>query len=139
MFATIDDNKVQDVISSYQHTEQTIIEGSDEHLDLILDLRGDLVEITRLTKKLVDEIETNFNEFNEDSAKDAVVKVFPIFRKAFQISESIKRKSLLKDALKDPLADFNREVDELKEFVSDLSRYKVQKNDELIKLFNEEI
>ena len=137
MVASINDKTIGVVLSSYQQTEQTLIEGSDEHLDLILEITNDLKQMTRLTADLVGEIEENFNSFNQNTAKDAVVKIFPCFGIANQIIGLLK-KSPLYPSLKTSLAAFIIELNELKEFVSDLSKYKVQDNKELIALFNDE-
>ncbi len=137
MIAALNDNTINTVISSLQHTERTIAEGSDEHLDLILDVKRDVIAMTEATKKLVAEIEQNFNSFSEETAKDAVVKLFPCFRMAYQLISLIKR-TILYNSVKSDISLFNIELDELKEFVSDLSRYKVQKNEELRALFNDE-
>lgn len=137
MIAALNDNTVNTVISSLQHTERTITEGSDEHLDLILDVKRDLSNMTEATRNLVAEIESNFNSFNEETAKDAVVKLFPCFRMSYQLISLIKR-TILYNSVRSDISLFKRELDELKEFASDLSRYKVQKNEELIALFNDE-
>lgn len=54
-----------------------------------------------------------------------------------QIISLIKR-TIVYSEVKSEVSVFDLELDELKEFVNDLFRYKVQKNEELIALFNEE-
>jgi hypothetical protein len=137
MTAAIDINKINTVISSYQHTEKTIIEGSDEHLDLILDVQNDLIKMTEVTQDLVGDIERDFNLFNEETAKNAVIKIFPCFRMADHIIDRLKGFFIYPSIIAQ-VNNFEAEVNELKEFVSDLSRYKVQQNDDLIALFNDE-
>lgn len=137
MHAYLDNKRIENVISSYDHTEKTLIGGSDEHLDLILEITTDLSKITSVTDELINDIEKNFNSFTSETAKDAIVKIFPIFRLAHQLNNSLKRKGLT-NGLETPIADFNAVVNELKEFVSDLERYKIQNTDDLKALFNEE-
>lgn len=136
MIAHIDDNQLSKVIYSYNETERVIIEGSDEHLDLILDIKGDLTRLTSLTEELVNQIEKDFNAFTIETAKDAVVKLFPIFRIAYHIVQRLRHNNLT-NGLETTIADFIGVVDELKEFVSDLERYKIQSTDELTELFQE--
>jgi hypothetical protein len=136
MIATLNDATVNKVISSYQHTEQTIREGSDAHLDLILDIKSDLLKMIEATKSVVTEIEEKFNGFTEDTAKDAVLKLLPCFRIAYQLIALLKR-SMLYKSVKKEIGLFNLELNELKEFVSDLQRYKIEKNEELTALFND--
>ena len=137
MIASIEDKTIRTVISSYQHAEKMLVEGSDEHLDLILEIKNDLQKMTVLTRALVHEIELNFNAISKEAAKEAVVKIFPCFGIAEQIVGHLKRAGLYSSLLS-TIHAFDTELNELKEFVSDLSRYKVQDNDELIALFNEE-
>lgn len=138
MSVSVIENAIDTVISSYQHTDKIIVEGSDEHLDLILHIQNDLKQMTALTKALVDALEEEFNLLDEQTAKDMVVKIFPCFRMAYQIISRLK-KSMLYPGLQNTIAEFNTELDELKEFTSDLSRYKVQQNTELLDLFNAEM
>lgn len=57
MIAALNDSTINTVISSFQHVEKTITEGSDEHLDLIIDVKSDLKAMTEATRTLVAEIE----------------------------------------------------------------------------------
>jgi len=137
MIACTEKDKINNIISSYQQTERTILEGSDQHLDLILDVRNDLARITNLTKDLVEDLEQDFNTMDKTKAKETVVNIFPCLRMAHQITSSLRR-SFICNEVKQQVNDFDREVNELKEIVSDLSRYKVEKNDDLVALFNDE-
>lgn len=133
----LNNNTIDKVISSYQSSEKAIIEGSDEHLDIICNVKEALLSMTASTKILVDAIEASFNSFHEDDAKDALVRIFPLFRLAHQMIRHVRKSFVHKD-VKKHLDNFVIEVNDLKELVSDLSRYKLQKNEELIALFNEE-
>ncbi len=132
------EDSIDSVITSYESVERSIVEGSDEHLDLILDVQGKLSNVTNSTIRLVNVIERDFNTIDRERAKEIIVKLLPCFRIAYQIIGNIKR-HFIYNSVKNYVTEFEREVNELKEFISDLSRYKVQENSSLIAMFNDEM
>jgi hypothetical protein len=127
---------IEVAVSSIEHTEQSIIKGSDEHLDLILEIQKGLYTNTELIRKVVDDIEKNFNSYSSEKAKDLLAKIFPVFKLAESINSSINSEGIEKE-LKAHLADFNDEVKELFEMANDLSRYKVNISTDYNSLFND--
>lgn len=127
--ATLDIEKIDSTLSSFEDTEKTIIEGSDAHLDIILEIQKGLTENTELTRSLVDYIEANFNCFSETSAQMLVAKIFPCFDLTKKIREAIESVNLINE-VRGHLSNFEAEVDELFEITTDLSRYKVNGTDE---------
>lgn len=135
----LDESKIDSLNSSYEAAERIIIDGSDEHLDIILTVQKHLTRATYSTCEVVKEIENNFNHFTPAIAKRVIVKLFPAFRTAYQIIGILKRNHAIYKGVKSHVSAFESELNELKEFISDLSRYKVEQNEELVALFNEEM
>ncbi|SFW46421.1 hypothetical protein [Chitinophaga sancti] len=120
-----DDIKMIEItVSSIENTERSITKGSDEHLDLILDIRNGLSENTFLIRKVVDDIEQHFNSYTVEKAQNLLAKIFPVFNLTKSINALIEKLELSND-LSTHLAAFNDEVRELSEIANDLSRYKV--------------
>lgn len=85
-----DDLKIiERTVASMEDTEQSILQGLDEHLDIILDVQKGLSNIAALTSELADDIERNSNSYTTEKAKDMLIRIFPIFRGAENINTSI--------------------------------------------------
>lgn len=126
---------IDEVITSYQSTEEVIVEGSDEHLDLILNVKNHLDKMTNATILCTDYLEIQFNTISELQAKEILIKLMPCFRMAHQVISIIKKSAVYK-GVKTSISNLSREVDELKEIVSDISRYKLSDNTELQNLIS---
>lgn len=127
---------IEMTVSTIEKTERSIAKGSDEHLDLILDIREGLSESTLLISKVIDDIEKNFNSYTTEQAQNLLTKIFPVFDLTKSINSLIERLELSKD-LKTHLAAFNDEVRELSEIANDLSRYKVNTSTDYNSLFHD--
>lgn len=135
-FCADDIKIIERTVSSMEDTEQSILQGSDEHLDMILDVQKGLSDIAALARELVDDIERNFNSYTTEKAKDMLIRIFPIFRRAENINTSIINVGLLNE-VKAQLEMFNNEINDLREITNDISRYKVSANDDYNSLFND--
>ncbi|WP_440134431.1 hypothetical protein [Chitinophaga sancti] len=90
-----DDIKMIEItVSSIENTERSITKGSDEHLDLILDIRDGLSENTFLIRKVVDDIEQHFNSYTVEKAQNLLAKIFPVFNLTKSINALIEKLGL---------------------------------------------
>ena len=127
---------IEQTVSSIEDTEQFILRGSDEHLDLILEVRKELSNIAELTRGIVEDIERNFNNYTSEKARDIVDKVPSIFRGAEKIN-TLTINVGLQNEVSTQLEMFNNEINDLREITNDLSRYKVSRNEDYNSLFND--
>jgi len=127
---------IEQTVSSIEDTEQFILHGSDEHLDLILDVQKGLSNIAELTRGIVNDVEKNFNGYTSEKAKDIVDKAFLIFSGSGKINTLIINAGL-QNEVRTQLEMFNNEVNDLREITNDLSRYKVNRNEDYNSLFND--
>jgi len=127
---------IEQTVSSIEDTEQFILRGSDEHLDLILEVRKELSNIAELTRGIVEDIERNFNNYTSEKARDIEDKVPSIFRGAEKIN-TLTINVGLQNEVSTQLEMFNNEINDLREIANDLSRYKVSRNEDYNSLFND--
>ncbi len=126
--ATLDIEKIKSTLSSLEDTEK-IIAGSDEHLDLILDIQKSLSENSKLTASLVDTVEANFRNYTPTKAQEFIARVFPLFDMAKNIKRAIQEEGIFNE-VRSHWEEFAEEVDDLFEIVNDLSRYKSSADDD---------
>lgn len=136
MESVLDIEKIDPALSSLEDTEKAVIEGSDEHLDIILIVQNALSKNTVETQLLVNYIESNFNNYTAKTAQELIAKVFPYFDLAKKIKEAVKESGISMD-VKSHLAEFETEVNELFEITNDLSKHKVRSSDDYNTLFND--
>jgi hypothetical protein len=135
MTNTIDHSKVHNAATSFRSFERTLAEGSDEQLDLILDLQSDIVKCINKTVELNSWLEESFNSFNQEEAKKVILEVSDALRTAHQIvilSRKVPR--AIADGLKTKVSEFSLELRDTREFLDDLHRYKLNANPDLVDL-----
>lgn len=116
-------------------TGGAVVHGSDEHLDIILDMQRRLLNAAQFIGTLVDAVGKKFNLYTTEQAKEMLVKIFPIFRAAENFSNSII-KAGLHGHVNTQLEIFNNEINDLFEITNDLSRYRVNVRENYNALFN---
>lgn len=126
---------IEVAVLSIEHTKKSVVQGSDAHLDLILEIQKGLSESAELIKKAVEDIEKNFNSYTADNAKKILAKISPIFGLAKNINAVFA--SGIHNELIAHLTNFNNEVRELAEMTNDLSRYKIEGSSDYNSLFND--
>ncbi|MBW8688140.1 hypothetical protein [Chitinophaga rhizophila] len=129
------DEKVQETVSSIEHTEKSVIQASDEHANRLIDVAAQLQVTIGMLKQLVDNIESSFNSYSEAQAGNMVTQIFPIFRLSASLKEALHKENLI-ESLSNLVEDFDAEVKDLLEITNDLSRYKVNVRNDFDALFN---
>lgn len=133
----LDETKIDNLVSSYQDTEQFIVEGSDEHLDIILGLQKNIKELIKLTVDVNDELEAKFNILDEDNAKSVVIKLSSGLRSAKQIITILRRlHPSISEGIKSLRKELYVETKQLEEYVEDLIKYKINDPKELKEILN---
>lgn len=128
-------SKIDELVSTYETTEQLLAEGTDQHLDLILVIQQAIVALTKLTIEVNDGLEAAFNTIDEQEARNAVIKLSVSLRLAKQLISLLKKTSaIIQSGIKNHLKDLIIETKQIDEFVQDLLRYKINKPHELTTL-----
>lgn len=129
------DEKIQETVSCIEHTEKSVIQGSDEHANRVIDVAEQFTITIEMLKGLVERIESAFNSYSKEQAGHMVTQIFPIFRLSTSLKELVRKEGLIED-LSSLVEDFDAEVAELLELANDLSRYKVNVTNDFDALFN---
>lgn len=134
----IDEKKIDTLVSSYQDAEQVVSEGSDEHLDIILDLQSALKKLSKLTADVNNDLEEKFNSIDQTSARKIVIKLTILLTAARQLSSYLKRalSSSTYDGIKTSIQELYVETKQTDEFVKDIIKYKIEDTTELKELLN---
>ncbi len=132
----VDIEKIDYTLTSFQVTDDVVTMGSDEHLDLILDVQNGLEKTAQQTRSLVEYIESDFNNFTDDSAKLLISKIFPCFGLMRRLEKSIRETGILNE-VSTQLEELTIEVNELYEITNDLSRFRANPTDDINSFVNE--
>jgi len=135
---TIDESKIDDLVSTYGDTEaQLMAVGSDEHLDMLIDIQRNVQKLTALTIAVNDEIESHFNLIDEANARNLVIKLTAGLRLARQVITILSNSpAFISEGLSSCKKDLYLETKQLDEFVSDLIRFKINSPGPLNDLLN---
>ncbi len=131
MIAVFNESKIETAFSSIPETERTIRAGSDEHLDLIVDIQKDIENITRNTEELNSEIEEKFNYITAEQASRYVNKISEGLIVCKKLIALIKANKYIYIGVKTHLHQLILELNDLSEFINDLKNYKINNNKEL--------
>jgi hypothetical protein len=131
---TLVESKLDNLVSSYQDTEKILIEGSDEHLDLILNIQRSLKRMTTITLEVNNFLEAKFNSFTNEEAKICVVKLTGAINTSRQLMAFIRRSPSIFLGVSSCLKDLSIEIKDMNEFIQDLIKYKLNQPIELIEL-----
>ncbi|GEP92704.1 hypothetical protein SAMN05660909_03125 [Chitinophaga terrae (ex Kim and Jung 2007)] len=121
--------EIDSTLSSIEHTEKLVI-GSDEHLDIILEIRQSFIEMSSNLVSLTDHIESMFAVINMEAAEKLIAKAFPVFSIANKLVKATLDIPEIYKYVREPLQQFEQEVDGLFEIIGDLARYKVRNSDD---------
>lgn len=133
----LDERKIDNLVSSYRDTEQLIYEGSDEHLDIILELQNSIYKLIKLSGEVNEELEKSFNTLSEEQAKIVVIKLSSGLRSAKQVITLLRNiHPSISDGIKSCRKELYLETKQIDEFVQDLIKYKINNPQDLKDLLN---
>jgi S-adenosylmethionine synthetase len=134
----VDENKIDSLVSSYHDTEQLVFAGSDEQLDLILNMQNSINKLVKLSRDVSEELETAFNSLSEEQAKNVVIKLSSALSTAKQLITLLKNlPHALLEGTKSCRKDLYLETKQIDEFVQDIIKYKINSPKELTDLLKE--
>lgn len=123
----------EDKVISFQkeneEVKQVLIEGSDEHLDLLLDFKRTLDKLTNNFVQFMDDIIPSSNKLNKDEIKSSgIPSLLDLYASAIGLVATLKRSRLSSD-LKSCCQAYYAQVENLRELISDLEHYRGSDDD----------
>lgn len=124
----------------YKDTEESvncIIEGSDEHLDLILSVTKPLDKLSKKFEVLNENLYNNIGKYSDDEIKVQIMPKLLEVNKTCMTLIGAVRTSLLYRDVRTSLKKFSKSHDFLREMIHDLKHFRLNKDDEFDNLLNE--
>jgi hypothetical protein len=123
----------------YEETVQSvnsIIEGSDEHLDLILSVTKPLDSLTDRLTKLNESLDRDLQNYPDDVVKDQLFpKLKDLNRISMTLIGAVNRSFLYKD-IRTSFKNYLKQHDFLREIIYDLSNFRIKKDSEFDSLLS---
>lgn len=130
----------QEIDKFYDETEKSvehIIDGSDEHLDLILSITNPLNKISSDFQRLNENLYSSFKNYsNEQLEGDVMSKMKRLNKLCMTLIGALRTSYLYRD-VRVALRNFTRNHDLLREMIHDLQNLRLAKDDEFDALLND--
>jgi hypothetical protein len=126
--------------SFYQETEESfkvVIEGSDEHLDLILSIVKPLQNLTVHFKELNQYLVETIDKTADDDLRSIILpKLLQLNRSCYTLRGTTVSHPLYRD-IREALKDYIKEHELLREIIHDLQNIRLSNDEEFDLLLNE--
>jgi len=109
----------------------TIVKGSDEHLDLISEIKPELKDIIAILGQVNDLIEVNFPSSSKPEAEDLKRSLHMLHSSVTMFFDALKSKQFYTESFPECINDLATEVSQLEEYIEDINNY-VLSNDDAI-------
>jgi hypothetical protein len=124
----------------YKDTEESvncIIQGSDEHLDLILSVTKPLDRLSEKFEALNENLYKSIGSYSDDDIKMQLMpKLIDVNKTCMTLLGAI-RTSMLYSDVRNSLKRFSKSHDFLREMIHDLKHFRINKDEEFDNLLNE--
>lgn len=123
----------------YQENEKSynIIEGSDEHLDLILSITKPLDDISLKFAKLNETLYSDLQKCSEAELRDTYMpKLKMINKSCYSLVGAIIKSSIYRD-VRTSLKNYTKQHDLFREIINDLNNFVLNKDDDLDNLLKQ--
>lgn len=132
------DQKIDNLLASYRAAEQSVQEGSDEHLDLILELQSSIKKLIKVSVDVNEQIESSFNSLTEAESRNIVIKLTQALGYARQFGHFLNGlHPTLAVGIESLRNELYLETKQIHEFVQDLIKYKINQPNELRELLQD--
>jgi len=129
------DEKVSRLEERFQE-QNTLIQGSDEHLDLLNHFKSKIDPLTKNTHQFCIEITTDLNSFDNNKLTEAIPKLLDLYSSAIRLVATLKRHHITRQ-LKDTVQAFSIEIDNLHEVIYDLEKFRLSDDEGLDNILTE--
>src|SRR3990170_5835074 len=116
--------------------QDCLIQGSDEHLDLLMYFKNKIDRLTESTHQFCLDITLDLNTFDNDGLTNAVPKLLDLYSSAIRLVATLKRHHITRQ-LKETVQAFSIEVDNLHEHIYDVEKFRLSDDEELDNLLTE--
>lgn len=130
----------QNIDTLFQETEESakvIIEGSDEHLDLILSITKPLDILSQKFEKFNENFYYNIGNYSAQQLQDVIMPKLRQLNKACLTLIGAIRTSILYRDVRTSLKNYSRQYEVLREMIYDLHNFRIAKDDEFDNLLKE--
>ncbi len=130
----------QNIDKLYQETEEStriIIEGSDDHLDLILSIIKPLDLLSQKLQEFNENFYTNINNCSEDQLKNSIMPKLRSLNKSCLTLIGAIRTSILYRNVRTSLKNYSRQYEFFREMLYDTHHFRISKDDEFDNLLKE--
>jgi hypothetical protein len=130
----------QNIDQFYLETEEStrvIIDGSDEHLDLILSITKPLDLISQKFEKFNEGIYNTINNYSDEQIQSVIMpKLKQLNRSCLTLIGAIRTSILYRD-IRTSLKNYSRQYEILREIIHDTHNFRIAKDDEFDNLLKE--
>jgi hypothetical protein len=130
------DEKVSTFQEENEQVRTKIVSGSDEHLDILLEIKKLIDPLTESWRAFFKSITKDLNDLDEKDLVLAVPKLLDLYASAIKLVATLKR-SRIKTDLKITVQDFCSEVDNLHEVIYDIERYRLNDDEQIKNLLDQ--
>ena len=130
----------KEIDAFYKDTEESvncIIEGSDEHLDLILSVKNPLDILSDKFETLNENLYNSIGTYTDDEIKYQLMPKLADINKTCMTLLGAIRTSMLYSDIRTSVKKFSKSHDFLREMIHDLKHFRINKDDEFDNLLNE--
>lgn len=130
----------QKIDKFYEETEKSvnaIIEGSDEHLDLILSISRPLERLYPKFEELNDLLHNNIDTYTDEQLQNHIMPKLRLLNKSCMTLIGALRTSFLYRDVRVALKNFTKQHDILREIIHDVHYFRIAKDDEFDNLLRE--
>ena len=130
----------QNIDTLFQETEEStkvIIEGSDEHLDLILTITRPLDILSQKFEKFNESFYNTIGNYSGEQLQDVIMPKLRQLNKSCLTLIGAIRTSILYRDVRNSLKNYSRQYEILREIIYDTHNFRIAKDDELDNLLKE--
>jgi len=129
--------KIDSLSTANEDVRREIIKGSDEHLDIILDLKGKFDSLTKNCQSFLDGIEEMLNGCEAEIIRSEYLPGLKKLMASFNLVIARVRSSSFKNDINVSFTAYKIVAEHLREVIYDLEHFRTKKNDELEKILAE--
>ena len=123
----------QKIDKFYEETEESvklIIEGSDEHLDMILSITKPLELLSQNFETFNDFLYNNINSYSNDKIQNLLMPRLKLLNKSCMTLIGAIRTTFLYRDVRTALKNYTKQHDILREIIHDVHNFRLAKDDE---------
>lgn len=131
------ENQIDTFFAETESSVKRIIEGSDEHLDMILSITRPLDELSEKFERFNNVLTNELNKYSEDQLKNTILpKLKDLNKSCMTLVGAIMTSFLYRD-IRTSFKKYSKQYDILRELIHDVQNLTLAKDDELDSLMKE--